>query len=52
MRRFPVVVLACLLLSLVGCALIVVLYRSVIGLQGNFLQSREQKILKVVTTKD
>lgn len=39
----------CLLLSLVECALVVCLYRVVLGSQGRTLQAREKRILDVVT---
>jgi hypothetical protein len=41
----------CLLLSLLVCAAIVLLYRAVLGWEGDLLQSREKKILELVTTK-
>jgi ABC-2 type transport system permease protein len=40
-----------LLLSLLGCAAIVCLYRLVLNWQGGVLQTREQRILQLVTTK-
>jgi ABC-2 type transport system permease protein len=40
-----------LVLALLECAGIIYLYRAVITWQGKLLQSREQKILEVVTTK-
>jgi ABC-2 type transport system permease protein len=40
-----------LLLSLVECAAIGGIYVLVLGLQGDWLQAREQKILQTVTTK-
>ncbi len=45
--RIPV----CLVLSLVECAAIIGLYRVVVGWQGALLQSRERKILELVTTR-
>jgi hypothetical protein len=41
----------CLLLSLLECALVVLIYRVVLGWEGSLLQSREKKILELVTTK-
>ena len=41
----------CLLLSALECAAVVYLYRTVLNWQGSFLQSREQRILEIVTTK-
>jgi hypothetical protein len=41
----------CLLLSLVECAIVVVLYRLVLTLEGQLLQAREQRILELVTGK-
>jgi hypothetical protein len=46
-RPFPVF----LVLALMECAGVVYLYRFVLRLQGEFLQSREQKILEIVTSK-
>ncbi len=40
-----------LLLSLVECAVIVYIYGLLLGLQGDWLQSREQRILQIVTTR-
>jgi hypothetical protein len=40
-----------LLLSLVECAAIGGIYILLLGLQGDWLQAREQKILQIVTTK-
>jgi hypothetical protein len=40
-----------LLLSLAQCAAVLLVYRLAIALQGDWLQSREQKILEVVTSK-
>ena len=42
----------CLLLSLVECAVIVVIYYFCSDGLGSLLQSREQKILETVTAKD
>jgi hypothetical protein len=41
-----------LLLSVLECAAVVVVYRYVLPLQGELLQSREQQILETVTTKE
>jgi ABC-2 type transport system permease protein len=41
----------CLLLTVVGCALVIIVYRVVVTWQGAWLQRREQKILEVVTSK-
>jgi hypothetical protein len=41
----------CLVLSVVECALIVLLYRVVLTWEGRLLQAREQRILETVTTK-
>ncbi len=40
-----------LVLSMMECAVIVVVYRLVLNWQGGVLQAREQKILQLVTTK-
>ena len=40
-----------LLLSLVQCAVVLLVYRLAIALEGDWLQAREQKILEVVTSK-
>lgn len=40
-----------LLLSLVECAVIVCIYGLLLGLQGDWLQAREQRILQIVTTR-
>ncbi|HYV39953.1 MAG TPA: hypothetical protein VE988_29985, partial [Gemmataceae bacterium] len=40
-----------LVFSLVECAAVFFLYRLVLGWQGNWLHTREQKILEIVTTK-
>jgi hypothetical protein len=42
----------CLVLSVGLCAAVVLLYRLVLGWQGQVLQLRERKILKEVTAKD
>jgi hypothetical protein len=41
----------CFLLSLIECALIIVLYRLVLSWQGSWLQVREQAILDAVTNR-
>ena len=41
----------CLLLSLVECALAVLVYRLLVDWQGGLLQVREQKILEAVTNR-
>jgi hypothetical protein len=41
----------CLILSLLECAAVVFLYRLLLGLEGSFLHSREQRILEIVTGK-
>jgi len=41
----------CLLLSLMLCAGVLLIYRLLLPLQGDVLQSREQQILETVTTK-
>jgi ABC-2 type transport system permease protein len=41
----------CLILSLAECALVVWLYRVLLTVQGDMLQSREKQILEVVTAK-
>jgi hypothetical protein len=41
----------CLLLSLLGCAAVVWLYRLVLWGEGSWLQAREQRILEIVTAK-
>jgi hypothetical protein len=41
----------CLVLSIAECVGIVYFYRLILTLQGDWLQAKEQKILKVVTTK-
>lgn len=41
----------CLGLSVLGCAIVVVLYLLVLNVQGQLLQSREKAILDVVATK-
>lgn len=43
--------LVCLALSLLECAVVVLLYRLVLGTQGKLLQAREQKILEVVAVR-
>ena len=40
-----------LLTSLTECALVVVFYRFSLDWQGDLLQSREQRILEIVTSK-
>jgi hypothetical protein len=40
-----------LVLSLVECALVVVIYRFALAWQGDLLQAREQRILEVVTSR-
>jgi hypothetical protein len=40
-----------LILSLLECIAVVFLYRYLLTQQGKFLQTREQKILEIVTTK-
>jgi hypothetical protein len=40
-----------LLLSLLECALIIFIYGVFLGLQGDWLQAREQRILQIVTTR-
>jgi hypothetical protein len=47
LRWLPV----CLFLSLALCAVVLLLYRLLVPLQGDVLQSREQQILETVTTK-
>jgi hypothetical protein len=42
----------CLGLSLVACALVVVIYHLALAGEGAWLQAREQKILEVVTTRE
>jgi hypothetical protein len=41
----------CLILSLLECVAVVFLYRLFVGLQGDWLQGSEQRILDVVTSK-
>ncbi len=41
----------CLVLTLVECALVVVLYRLALNWQGGLLQAREQRILETVTSR-
>jgi hypothetical protein len=41
----------CLLLSLAECLGVVLLYRLILAEQGRLLQSREKKILEIVTTR-
>jgi hypothetical protein len=41
----------CLILSLAECALMVWIYRALLTVQGDLLQSREKQILEVVTAK-
>jgi hypothetical protein len=41
----------CLVLSILECAGVIWVYRLVIAWQGGLLQSRELRILEVVTTK-
>jgi ABC-2 type transport system permease protein len=41
----------CLLLTVIECVGVVLLYRLVLGWEGLLLQSREQKILEIVTSK-
>ncbi|MFL5330701.1 MAG: hypothetical protein ACJ8C4_17505 [Gemmataceae bacterium] len=43
--------LYCLILALAECALMIFLYRLVLGIQGENLQARELKILEVVASK-
>ncbi len=40
-----------LLLSLLECAVIVFIYGLILGVQGDWLQAREQRILQIVTTR-
>jgi ABC-2 type transport system permease protein len=40
-----------LLLSLLECAVIIYIYGLLLGLQGDWLQAREQRILQIVTTR-
>jgi hypothetical protein len=48
---FAEAVPVCLLLSLVECAVVVLLYCVFVGIQGNDLRAREQRILDVVTSR-
>jgi ABC-2 type transport system permease protein len=41
----------CLVLSLLECAAVLGIYRLFLGWQGEVLQSREQRILQIVTSK-
>jgi hypothetical protein len=41
----------CLLLTLVECAAVIGIYRAVLSWEGKWFQSREQKILEVVTSR-
>jgi hypothetical protein len=43
--------LICLVLSLVECALIMLLYRFIVAAQGDWFHSRERKILEVVASR-
>ncbi|MFO0965265.1 MAG: hypothetical protein U0793_06725 [Gemmataceae bacterium] len=49
--RIPAGAPLCLALSLVEAALLALLYRLLLGFEGNLLAVREQAILEVVTTK-
>jgi hypothetical protein len=40
-----------LLLSLLECAMIVFIYNLLLGVQGDWLQAREQRVLQIVTTR-
>jgi hypothetical protein len=41
----------CLLLSVVECAIVVVVYRLLLSWEGDLFQAREQKILEIVTNR-
>ncbi|MGC8639687.1 MAG: hypothetical protein ACP5XB_07380 [Isosphaeraceae bacterium] len=49
--NFAVNVPVCLLLSLLECAVVVLVYHIALDLQGNDLRAREQRILDIVTSR-